>query len=114
GGKIRYDLGPSCALWYRQQNAGGLDCFLGLVSDNMTLQSQTYVRHSIRPLNVFSFCGQPIPAPHGQYHLATKDLPPCPECKRARDKAALTLGGGSRKRAQGAQNSLEGLAAAVR
>ena len=69
-----------------------------MISDNMTSQSQNRVRHSIRPLNTFSYCGQPITAPLGQYHLATKDLPPCPECKRAREKAALTVGGGYRRR----------------
>jgi hypothetical protein len=63
--------------------------------ENVPLQLQTYVRHSIRPLSVFSFCGQPIAVPLGQYHLATKDLPPCPECKRAREKAALMRGGGT-------------------
>jgi hypothetical protein len=65
----------------------------------MTPHSQTRVRHSIRPLNIFSYCGQPIATPQGQYHLATKDLPLCPECKRARDKAAMTVGGGYRRRA---------------
>ena len=52
---------------------------------------QTNVRHSIRPLNVFSFCGQPIAAPRDQYYPATRDLPPCPECQRARDRFALAL-----------------------
>jgi hypothetical protein len=66
------------------------------VPDPMTLQSQTSVRHSIRPLNVFSFCGQPITLPRGEYQQATKDLPPCPECQRARDRAALMLAAGSR------------------
>jgi hypothetical protein len=65
----------------------------------MTLKVQTGVRHSIRPLNTFSFCGRPIAAPHGEYLIATKDLPPCPECKRAREKAALTMGGAYRRRA---------------
>jgi hypothetical protein len=55
--------------------------------------SQTNVRHSIRPLNVFSFCGQPIAAPRDEYYPATRDLPPCPACKRARDRAALVLAG---------------------
>jgi hypothetical protein len=63
----------------------------------MTLRTQTTTRHRIRPLSVFTFCGQPIAAPHDEYHLLTKDLPPCPECKRARDKAALTLGGRQRR-----------------
>ncbi|MGD0870500.1 MAG: hypothetical protein ABSB88_13165 [Bryobacteraceae bacterium] len=58
----------------------------------MTLNSRTRFRHSVRPLNVFSFCGEPIVAPRDEYHLLTKDLPPCPECKRARDKAAQVLG----------------------
>jgi hypothetical protein len=40
---------------------------------------------------VFSFCGQPIAAPCGEYYPATRDLPPCPQCKRARDQAALAL-----------------------
>jgi hypothetical protein len=57
------------------------------------MTSQVNVRHSIRPLNVFSFCGQPIAAPRDQYYPATKDLPPCPECKRARAQAALVLAG---------------------
>jgi hypothetical protein len=46
---------------------------------------------------VFSFCGEPIVAQRGEYHLLTKDLPPCPECKRARDKVALALGGKYRR-----------------
>ena len=57
------------------------------------MTSQTNVRHSIRPLNVFSFCGQPIAAPRDEYYPATRDLPPCPQCKRARDQAALALAG---------------------
>ncbi len=65
----------------------------------MTLNAQNGVRHNIRPLNTFSFCGRPIVAPRGQYLEATKDLPPCPDCKRARDKAALTVGGSYRRRA---------------
>jgi hypothetical protein len=55
------------------------------------MTSQTNVRHSIRPLNVFSFCGQPIGAPRDEYFPATRDLPPCPECKRAREQVALAL-----------------------
>ena len=35
---------------------------------------------------------EPIAALRDEYHLLTKDLPPCPECKRARDKAAQVLG----------------------
>jgi hypothetical protein len=57
------------------------------------MTSQTNVRHSIRPLNVFSFCGQFIAAPRDQYFPATRNLPLCPECKRARDQAALVLAG---------------------
>lgn len=68
------------------------------LSDIMTLNSRTgAVRHSIRPLNTFSFCGRPIAAPR-EYLESTKDLPPCPECKRARDKAALTVAGAYRRR----------------
>ena len=63
----------------------------------MTPNSRTRVRHSVRPLNVFSFCGEPIVAPRDEYNLLTKDLPPCPECKRARDKVALALGGKYRR-----------------
>jgi hypothetical protein len=33
----------------------------------------------------------PIAAPRGEYFPATRDLPPCPQCKRARDQAALAL-----------------------
>jgi hypothetical protein len=55
------------------------------------MTSQPNVRHSLRPLNVFSFCGQPIAAPRDEYYPATRDLPPCPECKRARDQVALVL-----------------------
>jgi hypothetical protein len=63
----------------------------------MTPNSRSQVRHAVRPLNVFSFCGEPIVAPRGEYHLLTKDLPPCPECKRARDQVALALGGKYRR-----------------
>jgi hypothetical protein len=63
----------------------------------MTSNSKRYVRHSVRPLNVFSFCGEPIVASRDEYHLLTKDLPPCPECRRARDKVALELGGKYRR-----------------
>ena len=63
----------------------------------MTVHTRTRVRHSVRPLNVFSFCGEPIVASRDEYHLLTKDLPPCPECKRARDKVALALGGKYRR-----------------
>jgi hypothetical protein len=65
------------------------------------MTSQTNVRHSIRPLNVFSFCGQPIAAPRHEYYPATRDLPACPQCKRARDQVALVLAGStSRARAR--------------
>ena len=57
------------------------------------MTSHTDVRHSIRPLNVFSYCGRPIAAPRDQYYPATRDLPPCPECKRARAQTALVLAG---------------------
>jgi hypothetical protein len=63
----------------------------------MTQNSSTRVRHTIRPLSVFSFCGQPIAAPRGEYHLATKGLPPCTECQRARDRAQQMLGGKHRR-----------------
>jgi hypothetical protein len=58
----------------------------------MTPQTQSQFRHSFRPLNVFSFCGQPVTAPRGEYLRATRDLPPCPDCQRARDAAARILG----------------------
>jgi hypothetical protein len=58
----------------------------------------TDVRHSIRPLSVFSFCGQPMAALRDEYQLTTKDLPPCPECRRARDKAVLMHGGRYRRK----------------
>ena len=63
----------------------------------MTPNSRTRVRHSVRPLNVFSFCGQPIAAPRDEYYPATRELPPCPECKRARDQVALVLSGSAWK-----------------
>jgi hypothetical protein len=61
------------------------------------MTSQTNVRHSLRPLNVFSFCGQPIAAPRNQYYPETRDLPPCPECQRARDQIVLALTGSAAK-----------------
>ena len=64
----------------------------------MTPPSQTTVRHAIRPLSAFSFCGQFIAAPRDGHHAAPKDLPLCPECKRNRDKAALLFGGRRRRR----------------
>ena len=63
----------------------------------MTQDSAIRIRHHIRPLSVFSFCGQPIVAPRDEYHLITKDLPPCTECQRARDKAQQLLGGRHRR-----------------
>jgi hypothetical protein len=57
----------------------------------------TQIRHRIRPLSVFSFCGQPIVAPRDEYHLTTKDLPPCAECQRARERAQQMLGGRHRR-----------------
>ncbi len=63
----------------------------------MNLNTQTNTRHRIRPLSVFTFCGQPIAASSDTYHLLTKDLPPCPECKRARERAALALSGRHRR-----------------
>jgi hypothetical protein len=59
----------------------------------MTTPTEPQFRHSFRPLNVFSFCGQPVTAPRGEYFRATRDLPPCPDCQRARDAAARILGG---------------------
>jgi len=63
----------------------------------MPPQSGSPVRHRVRPLNVFSFCGEPIAVPRGEYHLLTRDLPPCPECQRACDKVALELSGKYRR-----------------
>ncbi len=67
------------------------------VRAGMNPPSQTNVRHAIRPLSVFSFCGQFIAAPY-DHHAAPKDLPLCPDCKRYRDKAALLFGGRRRRR----------------
>jgi hypothetical protein len=58
----------------------------------MTPQTEPQFRHSFRPLNVFSFCGQPVTAPRGEYFRATRDLPPCPDCQRARDAVERILG----------------------
>jgi hypothetical protein len=58
----------------------------------MAPQSSAQVRHSVRPLNTFSFCGEHIAQSRQEYHLLTKDLPQCPECQRVRDQAVLTLG----------------------
>jgi hypothetical protein len=63
----------------------------------MTQYSPTRIRHSIRPLSVFSFCGQPIAASRDEYHVTTKDLPPCTECQRARERAQQILGGKHRR-----------------
>jgi hypothetical protein len=63
----------------------------------MTRYSQPNVRHSIRPLNVFSFCGQRIAARREEYAQSSKSLPPCPECERARTEAALMRGGRQRR-----------------
>jgi len=63
------------------------------MEDDMTTPTEPQFRHSFRPLNVFSFCGQPVTAPRGEYFRATRDLPPCPHCQRARDAAARVLGG---------------------
>lgn len=63
----------------------------------MANSSPSRIRHSIRPLSVFSFCGQPIAAPRDEYHLSTKDLPPCSECQRARERAQQMLGGKHRR-----------------
>ena len=68
-------------------------------ADEVTManSSPNRIRHSIRPLSVFSFCGQPIAAPRDEYHLTTKDLPPCTECQRARERAQQMLGGKHRR-----------------
>jgi hypothetical protein len=58
----------------------------------MTPQTEPQFRHSFRPLNVFSFCGQPVTAPRGEYLRATRDLPPCPDCQRAENAAARLRG----------------------
>jgi hypothetical protein len=63
----------------------------------MTQNSPSQIRHMIRPLSVFSFCGQPIAARRDEYQTATKGLPPCMECQRARDKAQRMLGGRHRR-----------------
>ena len=63
----------------------------------MANSSTNRIRHSIRPLSVFSFCGQPIAAPRDEYHMSTKDLPPCTECQRARERAQQMLGGKHRR-----------------
>jgi hypothetical protein len=63
----------------------------------MTHNALNRIRHSIRPLSVFSFCGQPIAAPRDEYHVSTKDLPPCTECQRARERAQQMLGGKHRR-----------------
>ena len=63
----------------------------------MANSSPNRIRHSIRPLSVFSFCGQPIAAPRDEYHMSTKDLPPCTECQRARERAQQMLGGKHRR-----------------
>ncbi|MGA2113636.1 MAG: hypothetical protein ABSH56_02660 [Bryobacteraceae bacterium] len=58
---------------------------------------QTSVRHAIRPLSVFSFCGQFIATARDEHPAAPKDLPLCPECKRYRAEAALLFGGKRRR-----------------
>ena len=63
----------------------------------MTPHTQTNIRHSIRPLSVFSFCGEPIVRPRDEYRLETKELPQCPECKRVRDRLLLALNGKHRR-----------------
>jgi hypothetical protein len=63
----------------------------------MTRNSTNRIRHTIRPLSVFSFCGQAIATPREEYLLATKGLPPCAECQRARERAQQTLGGRHRR-----------------
>ncbi len=63
----------------------------------MPRNSTTRIRHSIRPLSVFSFCGRPITAPRDEYYLSTKDLPPCAACQRARERAQQMLSGKHRR-----------------
>jgi hypothetical protein len=58
----------------------------------MTTRTQPTVRHSLRPLNVFTFCGQPIPVPRDEYLRATQNLPPCPDCQQARNRVVRMLG----------------------
>ena len=66
------------------------------MKNNMITQTEPQFRHSFRPLNVFSFCGQPVAAPRGEYFRATRGLPPCPNCQRAEDAAVRILGGAYR------------------
>jgi hypothetical protein len=61
------------------------------MEDDMTTQTQLQCRHSLRPLSVFSFCGQPIAAPREEYVRTTRNLPPCLDCQNARNRAARTL-----------------------
>ena len=75
---------------YRQTAIHRLDAM-------MTQYSPTRIRHSIRPLSVFSFCGQPIAAPRDEYHMETKGLPLCTECQRARERAQQMVGGKHRR-----------------
>lgn len=56
----------------------------------MPSPTETHVRHFIRPLSVFSFCGQIVIRRDGS--LSAKELPLCAECKRYRDKAAQLFG----------------------
>jgi hypothetical protein len=63
----------------------------------MNSPSQANVRHAIRPLSVFSFCGQFIAAARDDHRAAPKNQPLCPECKRTRDEAALLFGGKRRR-----------------
>jgi hypothetical protein len=62
-----------------------------MIENDMTAHRETLVRHTLRPLNVFTYCGQPTVGSRAEYLRATRHLPPCPDCQRARDRVMLML-----------------------
>jgi hypothetical protein len=54
-------------------------------------------RHTLRPLSLFTFCGEAIAARGDEYQRLTRDLPLCPECRRVRDEALKAIAGKRRR-----------------
>jgi hypothetical protein len=61
------------------------------IEDELAMHTQLQFRHTLRPLNVFSFCGQTISGARDEYIRASRDLPPCPECQQARNRVVRVL-----------------------
>jgi len=67
------------------------------MTQNDATPDNSRFRHTVRPLSLFTFCGETIGAPREEYQQVNRNLPPCPECRRVRDEALMLLGGKRRR-----------------